>query len=80
MSEYISYNEAIREANEAGREVVRVDVVTNLGPRTFEKGIDFDKAYIDFNDGPYTFGIILKKKGQLFTVIRENVPFIVDFE
>lgn len=59
--------------------IKEIQVITNLGPRCFVKGREYDYAEI-VKVGIDTARYVLYKNGMMVTTIHESVPVIVDYD
>ena len=58
--------------------IKEIQVITQLGPRCFVKGIDFD--YVEETREQNGTTMALYKAGRLATIIHPYVPVVIDYE
>ena len=59
--------------------IKEIQVITQLGPRHFVKGKDFNSV-IEERIGKYDTDIYLYDNGKLVNFIHHNVPIVIDYE
>ena len=60
--------------------IKEIQVITQLGPRCFVKGIDFDYVEEARCQEPAGTVMVLYKAGRLATIIHPYVPVVIDYE